>query len=205
MDSAERIAVQKGLDQLRPYLAAFVEQALGSPQGGQTSSKSRDLRSRSDVYALLKVIKEQWQPVFRSLLPTAARSYVFELLDIRNRWAHQEPFSPEDAGRALDTIQQMARVIAAPLVPRDRPRPNSQVVTGETRVTGTGRRKVSQRDMMRDLFAKWSDSPERLLTEYAAAERRGEVSRKNNKSQLSPEEYARALLADGQIKGWLKG
>src|SRR4051812_10579975 len=97
MDSPERVEVQRGLDQLRPYLAAFVEQALGSSQPTQTPGKTRTSLGRSDVYALLKIIKEEWAPFFRSRLPTVARSYVFELLDIRNRWAHQEAFSREDA------------------------------------------------------------------------------------------------------------
>jgi hypothetical protein len=56
---------------------------------------------------------------------------------------------------------------------------------------------------MRDLFTKWGDDTERLVAEYAAAERRGEVRRKRNTHDVSPEDYARALLADAQNKGWL--
>jgi hypothetical protein len=39
---------------------------------------------------------------------------VSELLDARNRWAHQEPFSSDDTDRALDTAARLCRNIAAP-------------------------------------------------------------------------------------------
>ena len=36
---------------------------------------------------------ESWNDVFRKTLGPAERSLVSELRDVRNKWAHQEPFS----------------------------------------------------------------------------------------------------------------
>ena len=41
-----------------------------------------------------------WREVFERTLGQMERNYVSELIDARNRWAHQEPFSSDDAYRA---------------------------------------------------------------------------------------------------------
>ena len=60
-----------------------------------------------------------------------------------------------------------------------------------------------QRDVMRRLWAIYGPDEVRVTREYATAERRGEVGRARNTYNLSPEDYARRLLADGIKKGWL--
>ena len=60
-----------------------------------------------DAAALLKLMWETWNEVFRKTLGFADRSLVSEIRDWRNKWAHQDPFSSDDADRALDS---MARV-----------------------------------------------------------------------------------------------
>jgi hypothetical protein len=57
---------------------------------------------------------------------------------------------------------------------------------------------------MRAIWLRCAPDEERAIREYAAAERRGEVSRKQNTSALTAEQYASALLADGVNKGWLR-
>jgi hypothetical protein len=75
----------------------------------------------------------------------------------------------------------------------------------ETDVPGRRRAPVgSQREVMCAIFAAWKHDHERVIREYVAAEERGEVERKSNKSDYSAERYARALLRDGIRKGWLK-
>ncbi|MGI8550810.1 MAG: DUF499 domain-containing protein, partial [Dehalococcoidia bacterium] len=44
----------------------------------------------------------------------AERSLVNELLDARNRWAHQNPFSGDDADRALDSVARLLTAVSAP-------------------------------------------------------------------------------------------
>jgi hypothetical protein len=58
--------------------------------------------------------------------------------------------------------------------------------------------------VMRKLWAIHGPDEDRTIREYAAAERRGEVGRARNTYDISPEEYARRLLADGLHKGWLR-
>jgi hypothetical protein len=64
-------------------------------------------------------------------------------------------------------------------------------------------RRVTQRDVMRDLVAKFGRDEERVCKEYALAEERGEVPRASDKYGISSEGYARALWRDGIQKAWL--
>lgn len=62
----------------------------------------------------------------------------------------------------------------------------------------------SQRDVMRHIFDRHWPVRDKVIAEYAAAERRGEVVRSRNRYNLSPEQYAHRLLEDGLKKGWLR-
>ncbi|MGV0906271.1 DUF499 domain-containing protein [Mycobacterium novum] len=53
-----------------------------------------------------------WYP-FNDLLSRAEQSLASELRDIRDREAHHEPFSADDAYRALDTTERLLRAIGA--------------------------------------------------------------------------------------------
>ncbi len=64
--------------------------------------------------ALLKVMWDSWNDVFRQTLGPAERSLVSELRDHRNRWAHQEAFSSDDAYRALDSAGRLLTAVSAP-------------------------------------------------------------------------------------------
>ncbi len=52
--------------------------------------------------------------MFRKTLGQAERSLVQELRDLRNKWAHQEPFSSDDADRALDSMARLLTAVSAP-------------------------------------------------------------------------------------------
>ena len=64
---------------------------------------------------------------------------------------------------------------------------------------------LKQRDMMRRLIGKHGHNRGVVCREYAQAEKRGEVERRSNKHNVSPEAYARALWKDGGRKGWFSG
>src|SRR5258708_28091074 len=66
-----------------------------------------------DTQALLLVMWDQWNVVFRNVLGQAERTLVSELRDVRNKWAHQEPFSSDDAYRALDSVQRLLSAVSA--------------------------------------------------------------------------------------------
>ena len=57
---------------------------------------------------------EAWNDVFRRTLGPAERSLVSELRDLRNKWAHQESFSSDDAYRALDSASRLLTAVSAP-------------------------------------------------------------------------------------------
>ena len=67
----------------------------------------------TDTQFLLAVLIDEWREVFAKVLGHAERSYVSELVETRNRWAHQGTFSTDDAYRALDTVHRMLTSVAA--------------------------------------------------------------------------------------------
>jgi predicted AAA+ superfamily ATPase len=69
--------------------------------------------SEWDVTALLRTMWDSWNEVFRQTLGHAERSMVSELREVRNKWAHQQPFSSDDAYRALDSAGRLLTSISA--------------------------------------------------------------------------------------------
>lgn len=197
MHSDEREQIRRGLDALKPYLSAFVSQRARSPARGK----------HMDTHALLKAILDEWDESFRTCMPFVARSYIHELRDIRNRWAHEVAFTPAETVRALDTMRQLAAVIGAPAEMGHDARETAAGPVARRpaarALPAVSHKSPSQRETMREIYARFKRDSERMIREYATAERQGKVRRKENKSGRSPEEYARALLADGLKKGWL--
>lgn len=65
-----------------------------------------------DTHKLLRVIVDQWREVFHQKLDPAGRAYVAELIDVRNRWAHEKPFSVAETYRAINTMTLLLREVA---------------------------------------------------------------------------------------------
>lgn len=117
--------VGKAMELLRAGLAPFVEREFKSQHHAQAAEAARryfgDDRTVGkkpvaewDVAALLKLMWEAWNVVFGQTLGRAERSLVQELRDCRNKWAHQEPFSSDDADRALDSMARLLTAVSAP-------------------------------------------------------------------------------------------
>jgi hypothetical protein len=70
--------------------------------------------SERDVGALLKLMWETWNDVFRKIFGPAERSLVGELRAHRNNWAHQESFSSDNAYRAFDSVGRLLAAVSAP-------------------------------------------------------------------------------------------
>jgi predicted AAA+ superfamily ATPase len=66
-----------------------------------------------DAAGVLKLMWETWNDVFGRTLGRAERSLVQELRDVRNKWAHQDPFSSDDADRALDSMARLLTAVSA--------------------------------------------------------------------------------------------
>ncbi|MDR1489970.1 MAG: DUF499 domain-containing protein [Desulfovibrio sp.] len=89
-----------------------VASTLREDRGGIKTAKAGDVNW--DTQNLLAVMWEQWNAVFRNTLGHAERALVSELREMRNRWAHQTPFSSDDAYRALDSIGRLLAAVSAP-------------------------------------------------------------------------------------------
>jgi len=119
----ERIG--KTMDLLKAGLAPFVEQEFVAVHAGAALSKARQIMgedrllgnkplSEWDSTALLKLMWEAWNDVFGRVLGRAERSLISELREMRNRWAHQESFSTDDAYRGLDSAGRLLTAVSAP-------------------------------------------------------------------------------------------
>jgi hypothetical protein len=120
----ERIG--KAMEILREGLKPFVERECTAKLGKYwittaTQSWPHDLswkdgesEPQMDAAVLLRIMWEQWNTVFKDTLGHSERSLVSELREVRNRWAHQEPISGDDADRALDSIHRLLTAISSP-------------------------------------------------------------------------------------------
>ncbi|KZE12279.1 DUF499 domain-containing protein [Brevibacterium casei] len=68
--------------------------------------------TKHDVQVQLRAITEQGYH-FKDVLSRAQQGFASELRETRNLWAHNEPFSSDDAARALDTIERLLHAVGA--------------------------------------------------------------------------------------------
>jgi predicted AAA+ superfamily ATPase len=117
--------VGKALDQLAAGLRPFVERELQASLGQRWQDAARDAAPErrgskpapvnwDDPQILLSIMWNQWNAVFSRPLGNAERSLVSELRDVRNRWAHREAFTSNDAYRALDSVGRLLAAVSAP-------------------------------------------------------------------------------------------
>lgn len=117
--------VGKAMELLKGGLGPFVEREFKSVYKDRTIAEAGRYLGEDrlngkkpitewDAAALLKLMWESWNDVFRKTLGPAERSLVNELRDHRNKWAHQEAFSGDDAYRALDSAGRLLTAVSAP-------------------------------------------------------------------------------------------
>lgn len=119
MAKTNRDRVGEGLELLAKGLSPFIEREMKAACGdkwktvaGQSFGEKKV--NWSDLQTLLTVMWDQWNAVFKNVLGHAERSLVSELREVRNRWAHMESFSTDDAYRALDSAGRLLAAISAP-------------------------------------------------------------------------------------------
>src|SRR5437773_5470228 len=119
--------VGKAMEFLKQGLQPFVEREMKAQHAQRWFEEARDSVSDSqanlfgtekqpkwDVASILSVMWNQWNVVFKKTLGQAERTLVSELRDVRNKWAHQNPFSSDDADRALDSMARLLSAVSAP-------------------------------------------------------------------------------------------
>jgi len=127
--------IGKGLNILRAGLGPYVKRQLkaiykddwwktgvephlrgtvGLEAKGRKPTSDDERFAALDIQALLTILNNVWGEVFQADLGQAGRSYVNELKDVRNKWAHQNPFTLDDTYRAFDTMTRLLEMVAAP-------------------------------------------------------------------------------------------
>jgi predicted AAA+ superfamily ATPase len=126
MATTNQERVGKGMELLRVGLAPYVDREIRSALNARTVNMDVVRRlaedpmlgnkpiAQWDVAGLLKLMSGIWNDVFRNTLGFSERSLVSELRDVRNKWAHQNPFSSDDTDRALDSMNRLLAAISAP-------------------------------------------------------------------------------------------
>src|SRR5712692_8192070 len=116
--------VGKALELLKSGLGPFVEREFTSAYKDRAAAETSRFMGEDrlnakrpvaewDAAALLKLMWESWNDVFRKTLGPAERSLLSELRDHRNKWAHQQTFSGDDAYRALDSAGRLLTAVSA--------------------------------------------------------------------------------------------
>lgn len=118
-----RVLVSSALDLLSRGLHDLVDEALTraykTPDWDQRwaaeETKKRGYRfkcSKQDVNIQLRALTTR-RLLFRDSLEEADIAHAAELRAVRNRWAHQQPISMDDALRTLDTAERLLRGVGA--------------------------------------------------------------------------------------------
>ena len=125
MAVTNRERVGKALDQLKAGLGPFADREIKNAikakrldeYGFHNFPDDPMLKGKSvtewDAAALLKLMWDTWNDVFRYTLGHTDRSLVSELRDWRNKWAHQEHFSSDDTDRTLDSAERLLTAVSA--------------------------------------------------------------------------------------------
>lgn len=118
--------VGKALELLTAGLQPFVERELNATDSPNWFAETKKALADSqlqllgtpdkpqwDAAAILVTMWNEWNNVFRKTLGHAERTLVSELREVRNKWAHQRPFSTDDAYRALDSAARLLTAVSA--------------------------------------------------------------------------------------------
>jgi len=110
MAKTARQHVFDGMETLPDGLVPFVEKRLRNAMQtrwqGEATNRVPNLRATADEriawdrQGLLKTVPVFWKNAFATVLGPSERSYVSELLAVRNRLAHNRAFTYDDAERA---------------------------------------------------------------------------------------------------------
>jgi len=100
---------------LMPYFAREMKAEQGEDWDVEAEQSLRENKDPGnwDVHKILIVMGNSWHDVFGKRLGFDEKNLVFELRNVRNRWAHQEKFNSSDAFRALDSMERLLNAISA--------------------------------------------------------------------------------------------
>jgi len=108
---------------LYPYFEQKIQVVYGHKWTTKVASHLQDFQKQKkqaadaiqkDIAILLKVMDREWKDVFKDSVSQSDRSLIYELLEVRNKWA--QPFSIDDTYRAIDSVHRLLKAIEAPQV-----------------------------------------------------------------------------------------
>lgn len=113
--------VGAALDILAKHLAPFAEERYRVVYGERHKEKMAevlrqegDQEGRIDAGRALDLLLYRWKELgLEDAAGSKARTYLYELKEARNRWAHQEPFEAWEARRTLETAALLLRSISS--------------------------------------------------------------------------------------------
>jgi predicted AAA+ superfamily ATPase len=124
MAISNRERIGRGFELLAEGLERFVDEVMSAATpAGQDWVKLLEARDatkhgtaktyeKSDPQVQLKLLTEEWR-VFKDRLSRVEQSFASELRDVRNRWAHNAAFTPDDTYRALDSMERLLTGLGA--------------------------------------------------------------------------------------------
>ncbi|MDR1512415.1 MAG: DUF499 domain-containing protein [Propionibacteriaceae bacterium] len=125
MALSHRDRVGKGFELLAEGLADAVDQVMArvfhsekwnevwAVREAQNRGGAPQTLAKTDPAVMLRAVTEHG-PGFRDVLSRTHQAFASELRQTRNDWAHNEPFSADDAARALDTMERLLVAVSAP-------------------------------------------------------------------------------------------
>jgi hypothetical protein len=114
------------LDLIRSPLASYIKSKLEDRYNDTWRQAAEEIlgpnvaveRSKNpddwDVLVWMHVLLGGWNDLFSHVLSPGHRSYLYELKDIRNEWAHQKPLSFDNTYRAYDNAELFLSAINSP-------------------------------------------------------------------------------------------
>ena len=104
---------------LHPYVLRSLKSGLGDGWPQEVIARFPHWRPEGngkftlDTQKLLQIMERLWNDAFRTTLDRSHRSMVNELIDVRNKLAHDAKFTYDDAERALDSMRRLLEAVSA--------------------------------------------------------------------------------------------
>lgn len=202
---------------LHPFVLRSLEAGMGKGWPQEVISRFPEWRPEGngkftlDTQKLLKIMERMWNDAFRSVLDRSHRSMVNELIDVRNKLAHDGKFTYDDAERALDSMRRLLEAVSAGAAAEEIGAMRDTIL--RTKFTelqrNEERKKTTRSEIMVDTVAgllPWRDVVEPhqdvATGEFQQAEFAADLAKVHNGSAPSeysdPSEFfARTYLTDG--------
>lgn len=148
MSQSNRDHVDRELEKLnrslRPFIVGQMSRMYGASwqhEAEKSLSQAHYTKERNlnlDEQALLHILRDQWERIFHQRLKPAERRMIYELLEVRNKWAHRRGvITDTDVERLLKNMERLLTWIDSadsfyrstftqPGTTHSRPRPETQ-------------------------------------------------------------------------------